>query len=126
RRFFQPTMATQTFIARNLAAAFLSGVWTLDGLRRRGAEAWGRRDRRLRPMIHRLLARFADPAGLPTLDLLAKYIAADEGFQSALRGDFRDQRLPVGRIYWLPPTTAPTPGAPATCQLPASPTSTAP
>src|SRR5262249_62420754 len=63
-------MSTKTKIARNLAAAFLAGAWSLDGLVRRGALACGRRERWLRPLARRELAAVARPPGRPAWEAL--------------------------------------------------------
>src|SRR5262249_60806653 len=60
-----PLMPTKHVIARDLAAALLSGTWSPEDLVRRGAQACGRRERWLRPLIRRLFAAFGGGGGGP-------------------------------------------------------------
>jgi hypothetical protein len=102
-------MPTARFVARNLAAALLSGDWDENTLVRQGAEVFGRRPRWLRPLVRRVLAAFAAPAR--DADSLTAFVVGDAGFvRHALRpGDDPDRPL-VRQLFWLPPALAPAAG----------------
>src|SRR5258708_31772032 len=70
-------MSTFAEDARNLGAAFLAGAWALEPLVLRGAEALGRRERWLRPLVRRVLAAFPE---LPAATRLVSFVASDAGF----------------------------------------------
>ena len=74
-------MPAPPFHARNLAAAFLLGPWTADGLARQAARACGRRRRWFRPLARRLLAAFGEAPADLTPERLAAFLAADEELQ---------------------------------------------
>jgi hypothetical protein len=109
-------MSAKLPLARNLAAAFLAGAWSLDGLVRRGSRACGRRERWLRPLARRVLAAFAESADQ---DALIAFIAANRGFDRAWARHCSAQDVPLRQIYWASPAMAPAPGAPTTWQVPA-------
>jgi hypothetical protein len=105
---------------RNLAAAFLSGNWTVDGLVERGTLACGECAEWLEPLVRRVLKVFS----LPPLDLdlapLDQYLAADEELARAWWCEYRRAEAFPRQIFWLTPTTGlrrwpvsalPTPGA---------------
>lgn len=95
-------MSSPDFAATNVATAFLAGVWTLPGLRRRAEEACGVSNRRFRQFVRRVFDRFkpADPE--PDLATVAAFVAADPGFSG---NEF------VKRIFWLKPVMTPSAAA---------------
>jgi hypothetical protein len=104
--------------ARNLAAAFLSGAWSLAALLRRGAQAWGRRGRWLRRLARAVLSAFPErPAGAAE-QALAAFIAEDAGFRRARDESLRAGEAPLRRLFWATPAMAPAAGAPATWAVP--------
>jgi RNA-directed DNA polymerase len=113
-------MTNKQLIARNLAAAFLSGGWSVRGLLKRGGEAFGQREDWLRPLVRRVIRACAEQPSSRDWDSLAAFIAADSEFQDCV-----DDGEPQSRIYWVTPTMAPAPGPPTSWQLPALTTSTA-
>jgi hypothetical protein len=118
-------MSTKRHFARNLAAAFLSGTWSAEELRRRGALACGRRERWLGPLIRRLLAAFEAPPPSLALEALTSFIDADVGFCRAWLRHSDEPEPCFRRIIWIPPTMAPVAGAAALWSVPPLPTSTA-
>jgi hypothetical protein len=88
-------------IARNLSAAFLAGDWSLQGLVERGGSAWGRRERWLRPLARRVIAAFGNHPERLQEDLLAKFIAEDQGYAQACIRSFRRQEWPARQIFWV-------------------------
>ncbi|HWG45048.1 MAG TPA: reverse transcriptase family protein [Gemmataceae bacterium] len=114
-------MSAQSIIARNLASAFLAGVWSLEGLVRRGREACGKRPSWLRPLARRVLARFAEPEPRPNVDSLSTFLLGDPGFCRA----WTRKAISLHRVYWVAPSMIPTAGAPASWTLPALTTTTA-
>src|SRR5262249_59912137 len=87
-----PLMPTKHVVGGDLAAALLSGAWSPEDLLRRGAQACGRRERWLRPLIRRLSAAF-DGAARPTRDALASFINADPGFNRAWERHSEERRF---------------------------------
>jgi hypothetical protein len=118
-------MPDQQAIARNLSAAFLAGDWSVQGLVERGGLAWGRRERWLRSLARRVLAAFGDHPGHLREDLLAEFIAEDQGYTRACIRSFRRQEWPVRQIFCVVPSMRPHPGTPTTWQVPALPTTAA-
>jgi hypothetical protein len=116
-------MSAKLLVARNLAAAFLAGVWSLEGLVRRGALACGLRERRLRPLARRVLAAFGDHAERVDEASLAQFIHADNGFMRAWGDPRRPQRVPLRRIYRTVPVMSAAPGVLAALHIPALTTS---
>jgi hypothetical protein len=112
-------MPTKLVIARDLAAALLSGTWSPEDLVRRGAQACGRRERWLRPLIRRLFAAFGG-AGRRTRDALASFINADPGFNRAWERHAEERRFTPRQIFWGGTTPAmwPAAGAPASWPVP--------
>jgi RNA-directed DNA polymerase len=107
--------------SRNLAAAFLCGAWSLDALLRRGAQAFGRSGRWLRPLVKRVLATFPEKPPGRAEDVLTTLIDADPGFSRAWeRLKFAEEAL--GRFFWVPPLMAPAAGTPRTWSVTALPT----
>jgi hypothetical protein len=103
-------MATQDFIARNLASAFLCGAWSLEALVRRGEQACGGRPRWLRPLARRVLAAFAArplPAELPAL---TAFLLNDRRFRE-VRTTPRQQEPLLARVYCVAPAMTPAAGA---------------
>jgi hypothetical protein len=107
-------MPSRQFIVENLATAFLAGEWTPDGLVRRGAQACGRRERWLRLLVRRMQEHFAE-GERPDLPALVRFLDADRGFQTA----WARQGVGLRRLFWVPDTMAPWPGAPASWNVPA-------
>lgn len=107
-------MSSQSIFARNLASAFLAGDWSLDGLVRRGGEACGQRPSWLRALVRRVLARFEAPSCALDVDSLSAFLLDDPGFCRA----WMRQPLCLHRVYWVPSTMTPLPGAPASRALP--------
>src|SRR5712692_9794590 len=66
--------------ACNLAAAFLAGSWSLDGLLERGSLACGKRPRWLEPLVRRVLTAFPGPTGDLEEDALIAFLLTDEEF----------------------------------------------
>jgi hypothetical protein len=108
-------MSATNLVARNLAAAFLDGTWTAPALRRRGALALGSRPRCLAGVVRRVLAAFSLP---PRDDYLLRFLLADGPFLDACAGLYRQQNMPLGRLYWVRPRMTPAPGAPGTWPVP--------
>jgi RNA-directed DNA polymerase len=115
-------MATNHFIARNLAAAFLSGTWSPRALVARGAKAFGGRQRWLPSLVRRIFAACAAP---PPWEPLAAFIAGDAGFDKAWGRHHAEERWGLHRIFWVKPTMTPSPGQPSSWPVPALTTSTA-
>jgi hypothetical protein len=111
-------MSARSQAARNLAAAFRAGSWSLDGLYDRGDQACGRRERWLRSLSRRVFTAFAPPAQPPDQETLARFIEEDPGFERAWARQAVTQR----RLYWAVPQMAPAQGAPAAWNVPALPT----
>jgi hypothetical protein len=107
-------MSAKESSARNLAAAFLTGPWSPDGLVSQAALACGRRERWLKALARRVLAAYPGPA-LPDWDHLTAFLAADRGFARA----WARQGVPRRRLFWVPAAMAPAPGAPASWPVPA-------
>jgi RNA-directed DNA polymerase len=108
-------MSARSQIARNLAAAFRAGSWSLGGLLHRGVQACGRRERWLLPLARRVLAAFAPPAKSPDDTTLARFIEEDPGFARA----WARQGVGQCRLYWTVPQMAPVAGAPSGWGVPA-------
>jgi hypothetical protein len=110
-----------SFQAHNLAAAFLSGAWSPDGMRERGAEACGRRALWLHGLVRRVWAAFGDPPLGLTADALAAFIEHDPGFGHARRTSGPD--FFPRRTFWVAPSMTPAPGPPSGWGVPDLPTS---
>ena len=95
-------MSSQKIIVRNLASAFLAGVWSLEGLVRRGREACGQRPW-LRPLVRRVLARFIEPDHVLRVDSLSAFLLADPGFCRA----WAREAVSLQRVYWVAPSMTP-------------------
>jgi hypothetical protein len=63
-------MSTRYLIARNLAAAFLCGGWSVQNLVEQGREACGQRGRWLRVLAKRVVAEFVEKPGSDALEKL--------------------------------------------------------
>ena len=113
------SMSSRTFIAANLASAFLAGTWSLEGLIRHGAQACGRRYPWLRPLVRRILAVFPLGSCLPDLCTLRDFVLRDSGFDKAWGKHCHRQENLLGRVYWAPTRMTPAPGAPASWVAPA-------
>jgi RNA-directed DNA polymerase len=111
-------MSARSQFARNLAAAFLAGSWSLSGLVSRGAQACGRRERWLRPLARQVLQAFTTPTNRPDEQILAHFIQRDPGFDRA----WGKQPSSPHRVYWVVPHMRPAEGPPSTWDLPALPT----
>ena len=108
-------MSAKSQTARNLAAAFLAGGWSLSGMVYRGAQALGRRPRWLRPLARRVLAAFPAGANPPDHQTVAGFIDADPGFDRA----WAQQAVTQRRLYWAVPRMAPAEGPPTGWKVPA-------
>jgi hypothetical protein len=101
-------------VARNLAAAALSGAWSVPALMRRMVQALGHRERWLRALAQHIVAAYAADAPRPSPSALEAFIRADYGYQRA------DATLtPPRRFFWVPDVMAPAGTAAATWNLPA-------
>jgi RNA-directed DNA polymerase len=90
-------------VAYALAAAFLAGDWTPEGLRDRGAEAMGARRRWIGPLVREVLAVHHRPP-LDRPRELAALVAATPAFlRAAERARSRGERFRAVRL--LPPAT---------------------
>jgi hypothetical protein len=118
-------MSTRSVIARNLAAAFLTGAWSLQALLDHGTQACGRRDRWLRPLIRRVMAAFEQAPARSSWENLATFIDADAGFQKAWMQHCQDGRSPLHRVFWVAPGMASADEPVAPWPVPALPTTTA-
>jgi RNA-directed DNA polymerase len=102
-----------SWVTLGLAEALVAGPWREDDLVARGARAVGRRSRWLRPLVRRLLARFA--GGLrPPAARVAAFLAEDARFCLA------DAREPIelAVCLWPLPVMWPAPGRPSTWPVP--------
>lgn len=100
-------MSSTESVARNLTLALLAGPWDADALRRRAAEALGRRPRWLAGLVRRLLARLPDiPEPADAEEALASFLAADDAFQVACATHLRRGEDLVGRHFWATPRMA--------------------
>ncbi|HEY6795447.1 MAG TPA: hypothetical protein VI248_12290, partial [Kineosporiaceae bacterium] len=84
-------------VAQALAAAFLAGHWTVDGLRDGGREALGRRPAWLRPVVRAVLASYHRPP-LDRPRELAATIAALPAFERAA-AEARRQGAPLRAVH---------------------------
>ena len=92
----------------------MKGPWHLEALVARGARAFGRRARWIRPLVRRLLAAF-DPGRRPTQESVASFVLEDVGFR-------RVSRRKGLALVWTKPEPAvmfPAPGAPSSWPVPA-------
>jgi hypothetical protein len=102
------------FFIRNLAAAFLNGPWSVDGLAEHGSRACGKRERWIRPVARRVLAAFpARPTGAATDDLI-RFLNSDEGLAHGARLTEQPHE-----IFWVAPAMIPAAGRPALWDVPA-------
>jgi RNA-directed DNA polymerase len=116
-------MPSKHEIARNLAAALLSGGWSRRALLRRGALACGPRQRWLGQVVTEVLTVFAEPPTQHAWEVLTAFVQANEHFgkgwvRFAAAGHLRHR-------FWVTPTMAPRAGPPASWNVPALPTSAA-
>ena len=109
-------MSIDHIFARNLAAAFMAGPWTMSGLLARGKLACGRRERWLQPLIRRVLTIFEEKPLDGDTGRLTWLIESTAGFGRA--HDPEDS--PPHRIYWFTRAMSPSPWP-----VPAVPTVTA-
>jgi hypothetical protein len=105
------------FIAQNLASAFLSGPWTLEGLVERGSLACSLRRRALRTLVRPMLTTFEQPPARDAVEALTAFL---EGHPSFLRAWARYGEYPVlpRQIFWVTPRMEPVLGAPSSWQVP--------
>jgi RNA-directed DNA polymerase len=115
------TRATNS-AARNLAAAFLSGTWTVDSLTRAGALALGSGGRWLRHLARRVLQTFGEHPECVTVEAMAEVIAGHAGFRKACAEAWRLGESPVCDVFWPRSVMAPAPGPPSAWGVPALPT----
>jgi len=102
-------MSSKPFVARNLSAAFLAGEWSMAALVIRGAEACGRRERWLRPLVRRVLAAFGNTATGLNPATLARFIREDKSFSRAWHTQGERHRVRLGKILWTPTAMSPAP-----------------
>jgi hypothetical protein len=88
--------------ARNLAAAFLSGPWSLEGLVAQGALACGRRERWLKTLARRVLKAYPGPT-LPDGDRLTAFLLADRWFVKRWTAERVERR----QLFWVTPEMTP-------------------
>jgi hypothetical protein len=110
-------MSTTSIVARNLAAAFLDGPWSPQGLRQRGGLALGSRPRWLARLVRRVLAAFEVPPA--DSDLLDRFLTGDQDFCAACTDGIRRQQGLLRRLYWVRPRMAPASGPPEAWPVPA-------
>ncbi len=111
-------MATKYSVARNLAAAFLAGPWSPDGLVERGALACGWRERWLSSLARRVVAAFEQPAQVDE-KRLALFIGGDEGFARAWATSCRRGHIPLRQVFWTTPAMRPRTSLAASWPVPA-------
>jgi RNA-directed DNA polymerase len=111
-------MPGQNAVALNVAAALLSGAWSVPAMAQRAGEAWGHRERWFRALMRRVVAAFGVHAPYPSLAVLAEFIAADEAFGRGYRRAYRRRGFPLARLYSVPHTMAPAAGAPISWRVP--------
>ena len=105
-------MHSNAFIARNLAAAFVSGKWATDSLVDRGSRLLGRRWRWLRRLARHVIEEF-DGRLHPRQSQVAEFILHDRGFLRACeRESLRLRELipapcPMRPIRWAEPWEVP-------------------
>jgi RNA-directed DNA polymerase len=116
-------MITKHKVARNLAAAFLSGTWSRRALLRRGTLACTAPKRSLRLLVSAVLAAFCKG---PT-DLGWKSLTAFIEHQPCFCADWRGYAAAgcLRQLFWVTPNMSPAAGPPATWSVPAWPTPTA-
>jgi RNA-directed DNA polymerase len=99
-------MSAKHSAARNLAAAFLSGPWSMESLVRRGSRACGNKERWLRALARSVLRVFN--ASRPDEATLTKHIEQNRDFDAYWEA--RGQQDPLLRqLFWAIPTMAPSP-----------------
>src|SRR5262245_56092161 len=86
-------MANRDVIARNLAAAFLSGAWSARSMRKRGATALGNSPDWLPPLVRRV--RRVHPTA-PNEQTLTELIADHRAFRE-------DNTTRLARLFWVTP-----------------------
>lgn len=97
----------EVFLPHNLAAAFLAGPWTADGLTRRGRIAvGGRAGRWMRQLAGRVLQTFPSPARIPVGGLVA-FLRADAELER------QSEHCRATELLCHPPVMAPDPAAAA-------------
>lgn len=99
-----PGYTGREVVARGLADAFLSGAWTLDGLRDRGAAVLGARPRWLGRLTRDVLAYYRDPPRDRPRELAA-IIAASPSFRGAFARADRGERPRPRVVAWTPSPT---------------------
>src|ERR1022692_2844343 len=90
------SMRRENRVALNLAAALLSGTWSVSAMARRATEAWGYKQAWFRKLARRVIAAFGAEPARPGANALAQFIDGDE--------DFRRHFDPscVRRLFWVP------------------------
>ena len=111
-------MSAKSRAARNFAAAFLAGSWSLADLVDRGSQACGRRERWLRSLARRVFQAFVPPATPPDEEKLACFIEADNGFGRA----WAQGKVTQHRFFWVVPKMGRAQGASAAWDVPSLPT----
>jgi hypothetical protein len=72
---------SKRLIAKELATALLGGPWSPDEFHQRLTQAWGKRDRWLRPFTGRAFSAFPAAEGSPSLEALTAWLERDRGFR---------------------------------------------
>ena len=111
-------MSAKQAIARNLAAAFLGGAWSKAAILRRATLACGHKEPWLRPLIRRACSAFDNEPLHRKEETLARFILQDKGFALAWIALCQEQRLLLGRLFFVRPGMSPVAGAPASWALP--------
>ncbi len=101
-------------MARGLAEAFVTGLWTVEDLKARGACAIGRERRWLKPLAGRLVATFGN-GPRPIAARVVAFLENDPGFRRACKRS----TLTLRSTKWREPTIWPAPGRPESWQVPA-------
>lgn len=108
-------------VAQNLAAAFLAGPWTVEGLTQRGGCAVRRRAGQwMASLVGRVLQRFPVPAHIPPGGL-TDFLRADDGLRRALMIEQSRGYCQEDELYCGSPVMAPHPAATG-WQVPSLPT----
>jgi hypothetical protein len=110
-------MSVIAILARNLAAAFLDGPWSSEGLLYRGRRAIGGRGRWLAMLVQHVLNAFVEPPQNRE-DALARFLERDRCFREGCAALFRVQKLPLRQVFWLAPRMNPTAGPPEAWPVP--------
>src|SRR5262249_12883433 len=92
-------------VLENLAAAFLAGEWTAEGLAARGGRAWGRRAAWMGRLAGRLVSHFAEAPR--DAAALVSFLGCDAGLRKEWAGCRDRGELPLRQIFWVSEAMAP-------------------